>query len=773
MTPTWGSAEAQRILDPFERTLSWRARGVWTRALQASLAAGLVWLTTGGQLVGLWLTAMLLVIAVDSLVSRQSLGKPRTRTGVVLIAAVFALSAATFSLIAPLLLSAPSPLRLAETVLFLCAVSLNNAMMSCGSRAATAALVGPASLTLILSPILARLFGYPMPTVDVVTLAVAGAIFSVFIVRLAGAISVEGGALKHAPDDLARHGEFADTASREALEGRARWRMIFEQSPTARVCFNASALHERLRAPAEIPPVRLGDVLRAQMSSVSEIFRHLTFLEANNVAHDLCGDLAAVHFTEAFVDTFSRALNEIDEDGVLPPFPAELVLSDGSILDIEAHVRMSSCDGEPWSLCMSTYVDVTTARQAARAQQAALDAAEVANRAKSEFLAVISHEIRTPLNGVLGMAQAMALSPLPRAQRERLRVLGESGEALMAIVDDLLDLARIEAGGLQLVSVDFDLPAVLESIRSAYAAEAARKGLTFALAIDPRAAGRYRGDAGRLRQIISALVANALKFTHRGEISLSLLSTARGVRCEVRDSGIGIAADRIPTLFETFVQADSSMTRRYGGAGLGLALCQKLSGAMDGEILVESAPGVGSTFALVLPLPSCAIATADARREMALVADRPVRVLAAEDNPVNQMVLRALLAQIGVEPTIVENGAEAVQAWEVGDWDLILMDVQMPLMDGLSATQVIRAREIELGRRPVPIIAVTANAMIHQVAGYRAAGMTEVISKPIDVEALFSAMIAAVARADAPEAAVPTGRSPNRPVSFSASSPRR
>jgi signal transduction histidine kinase/ActR/RegA family two-component response regulator len=493
---------------------------------------------------------------------------------------------------------------------------------------------------------------------------------------------------------------------------------------------------------------------------VADIFDHLALLQANDVARRLCGgNLATVHLTDSLLDGFAEALNGISPDGVLAPFAAELIRPDGSLLEIEIYLRMSCGDGAPWSLCMSTYVDVSEARRAAREQKAALEAAEVANRAKSEFLAVISHEIRTPLNGMLGMAQAMALSPLPRAQRERLRVLGESGEALLTIVDDLLDLARIEAGGLTLVSADFDLPAVLESVRCAYAAEAARKGLTFSLAIDPKAAGRYRGDAARLRQILSALVSNALKFTHRGEVSLSLLATSRGVRCEVRDSGIGIAADRVPGLFETFAQADSSMTRRYGGAGLGLALCQKLSKAMGGEILVESAPGAGSTFALVLPLPPCLAPTAEARQEMTAVADRHVRILAAEDNPVNQMVLRTLLSQLGLDPVIVENGAEAVQAWEAGDWDLILMDVQMPLMDGLSATRAIRAREAQLGRAPVPIIAVTANAMIHQVAGYRAAGMTEVISKPINVEALFSAMIAAIARpADAgPEAEAATG----------------
>jgi CheY-like chemotaxis protein len=213
----------------------------------------------------------------------------------------------------------------------------------------------------------------------------------------------------------------------------------------------------------------------------------------------------------------------------------------------------------------------------------------------------------------------------------------------------------------------------------------------------------------------------------------------------------------VPQLFETFVQADSSMTREYGGAGLGLALCRQLCRAMGGEVSLSSTPGEGSVFTVELPLPAVAAAPAAARANPAVVTGGPIRVLAAEDNPVNQMVLRALLAQIGVEPVIVGNGAEAVQAWEDGEWDVILMDVQMPQMDGPAAARRIRAREAELGRAPTPIIAVTANAMIHQVAGYRAAGMTEVVSKPINVEALFSAMIAVLAQTASQDAAA--GRS--------------
>ena len=392
--------------------------------------------------------------------------------------------------------------------------------------------------------------------------------------------------------------------------------MIFDHSPVARVCFNASALYEALQAHGELAGAYLGDRLKAKLASVADVFTHITLLEANQVAIDLCGDrLAGLHFTDTTLEGFCRALNDIGEDGVLPVFPAELIRADGEIVEVEVHYRLAPDQGAPWSLCLATYVDVTDARRAAREQRQALDAAEIANRAKSDFLAVISHEIRTPLNGVLGMAQAMALSPLSRLQRQRLRVINDSGQALVAIVDDLLDLSRIEAGGLEIVRADCEIGALVESVYAAYAAEAQAKGLTFVLDIDPDAAGLYRGDAGRIRQILGNLTANALKFTHEGEVSLRVSRVAGGMRFEVRDTGIGIAPERVAGLFETFAQGDSSMTRQYGGAGLGLAICRKLAHAMGGEVSVCSTPRRGSTFAVELPLSPGVGAAADSPAE--------------------------------------------------------------------------------------------------------------------------------------------------------------
>ncbi|THD59927.1 ATP-binding protein [Phenylobacterium sp.] len=723
--------------DPFERAMAWRACNMWTRTFQVTLVAGLSWLGGEREFVAIWAATTLVCGLIDSRLSQWLLHRPRTRAGVVLVAASYVLSGASFAASALILSQPPTPMHLAEAVLVLCATSLNNAMMCCGSRLATIVLVAPASIMLMAGPILARQAGYQVTTPDILLMATAAVVFTVFILRMASAFYARGQTLKAALEGLSHAGQ-------TAMEGRQRWRMIFHHSPMARLCFDASALYRLLDAKGKLAGARLGDRLKARVSSVAEVFAHIRMLEANEVATELCGDqLAGSHFTESSLDAFCAALNEIDEDGVIPIFTAEMICAGGGTLEVEVHYRVAPDPGAPWSLCLATYVDVTEARRAAREQREALQAAEVANRAKSDFLTLISHEIRTPLNGVLGMAQAMALNPLSRLQRQRLRVISDSGSALLAIVDDLLDLSKIEAGGLEIIRADCDVSALVESVHAAYSAEAASRGLAFVLDLDPGASGGYEADAGRLRQILGNLISNAIKFTHQGEVAVRLGRTERGVRLEVSDTGIGIAPDRIAALFETFALADSSPTRRYGGAGLGLAICRQLAQAMGGDISACSMPGRGSVF--IVDLPMTRSHAPAARFGAPAIAGGPLRVLAAEDNPVNRMVLKALLAQIDIEPAFVENGLEAVEAWETADWDVILMDVQMPQMDGPTATRRIRTREAELGRAPTPIIAVTANAMIHQVASYRAAGMTEVVSKPINVEALFAALLSAVA----------------------------
>jgi signal transduction histidine kinase/ActR/RegA family two-component response regulator len=373
-------------------------------------------------------------------------------------------------------------------------------------------------------------------------------------------------------------------------------------------------------------------------------------------------------------------------------------------------------------------------------------AAEEANRAKSTFLATMSHEIRTPLNGVLGMAQALAADDLSPAQRERVAVIRASGEALLAILNDVLDLAKIEAGKLELEETEFDLGEVARGAHSAFTALANKKGLSFALAIEEGAKGVYLGDPTRLRQILYNLISNALKFTEAGEIRVSASRRDGALRLCVSDTGMGIPPERLSGLFTKFVQVDASTTRRFGGTGLGLAICRQLAELMGGDIEAESELGRGSRFIVTLRLPRVGEARAATNAPIAAAQSDEaapalaLRVLAAEDNSVNQLVLKTLLHQIGVEPVVVDDGVQALEAWETSHWDVILMDVQMPRMDGLAATRAIREREAAEGRPRTPIIALTANAMAHQIAEYTAAGMDSHVAKPIDARKLFAAL---------------------------------
>jgi signal transduction histidine kinase/CheY-like chemotaxis protein len=371
--------------------------------------------------------------------------------------------------------------------------------------------------------------------------------------------------------------------------------------------------------------------------------------------------------------------------------------------------------------------------------------AEAANLAKSTFLATMSHEIRTPLNGVLGMAQAMAMGDLSLAQRERLDVIRRSGEALLVILNDVLDLSKIEAGKLDLESAEFDIEDLASSVRDVFAPAAEAKDCRFVLAVEPAAAGIYRGDPTRIRQILCNLVSNALKFTEGGEVRLAIAAASTGLELQVKDSGIGMSDEQIAGLFRKFEQADASTTRRFGGTGLGLAICRELAALMGGSIGAVSRLGEGSTFTVTLPLPRLRDADAGSKTEpepdVAPMSPQPaLRVLAAEDNAVNQLVLKALLQPIGVEPRIVNDGVDAVAAWEAEDWDVILMDVQMPRMDGPAATRLIRERERASGCARTPIIALTANAMSHQVDDYLAAGMDGFVPKPMEASRLFAAI---------------------------------
>jgi signal transduction histidine kinase/CheY-like chemotaxis protein len=390
------------------------------------------------------------------------------------------------------------------------------------------------------------------------------------------------------------------------------------------------------------------------------------------------------------------------------------------------------------------------------ARHAQMDAV-AANQAKSQFIANISHEIRTPLNGVLGMTQVLASSDLTEAQRAHLNVIRGSGEVLLGLLNDVLDLSKIEAGKLELEITEFSVQAICSGVHATFSALADAKDVQLIDYCNVSPVTLHTGDPTRVRQILTNLVSNAVKFTEAGSVTVVASNGPDGLTLEVADTGIGIPADKIEKLFAKFEQADASTTRRFGGTGLGLSICSDLVRMMNGSIDVQSTPGVGSTFTVLLPL---AARLGAETVQMPVVNNAPavierdaakLRILAAEDNPTNQLVLRTLLAGLDLELFVVDNGAKAVEAWTEAAYDIILMDMQMPVMDGLTAAATIRSRETASARPRIPIIALTANVMAHQVRSYTVAGIDSVVAKPVEFTKLVEAIETVLAASEADE----------------------
>jgi len=400
------------------------------------------------------------------------------------------------------------------------------------------------------------------------------------------------------------------------------------------------------------------------------------------------------------------------------------------------------------------------AKANAKAEALATQAA-LASTAKSEYLANMSHQIRTPLNGVIGLTGLLLDTELDADQLRYAQTVRSSGEALLVLINDLLDISKIEAGKLELENQNFDLTGLLDEVTRAFTAQASDKGVALNCCVEDAVPTALRGDPGRLRQILANLVDNAFKFTDVGEVAIRVSvggTTPHGVclRFSVRDSGIGIPADKLGALFDKFSQADAATTRLYGGTGLGLAIAKHLVGLMGGEIGATSDEGKGSDFWFTVLLakqppqvqPRSKSARSAAHELLNVLAGRHARVLVAEDNPTNQQVALSILKHLGLRADAVANGADALEALATHSYDLVLMDVQMPVMDGIEATRKIRSAELAAGKPRLPVIAMTANAMLGDRNKCLEAGMDDYLSKPVPPQIFATALDKWLPRSD-------------------------
>jgi PAS domain S-box-containing protein len=420
-----------------------------------------------------------------------------------------------------------------------------------------------------------------------------------------------------------------------------------------------------------------------------------------------------------------------------------IMMPDGSVRWGRSQGRVELADDRPTRL-IGALIDITEQRETLMRLERAREAAESAVKAKSAFLANMSHEIRTPMNGIIGSIALLLDGGVSDEQQEYIGTIRTCSESLLQLVNDILDLSKIEAGKLTLEQTPFRLETLMKDALAVVAPAARAQGLDLRHTFDQDLPAALVGDPQRLRQVLLNLLSNAVKFTNSGHVEVSVLGAGRSsdavqLQFSVRDTGIGIPTDMQQSVLEPFTQGDSSTTRRFGGTGLGLAICSRLIGLMGGRLELLSEPGRGSTFRFTVSLAVAAVAAVSSPTSQGPIrpSKRPLRILLAEDNAVNQFIASRLLERMGHHVDVVADGRQAVTAVERSDYDLVLMDCQMPTMDGYAATRAIRS--LKRGRS-MPIIALTANAMAEERRRCLDAGMDDYLAKPVSAEQLYDAL---------------------------------